>query len=158
VLHAGMGTALDHVSPGIVWHGEEAPPVGPQPEFDARGRTIMLAPSSFWTGEPWVGLLPNGKLAVVYALADSGTRAGQRAPDRRTALEQLLGQTRAAVLCSLTSPCGTTELASRVDMSVATTSEHAAVLRASGLIFTTRRGRSVEHTLTDLGRQLVFGC
>ncbi|MEU3254253.1 hypothetical protein [Streptomyces sp. NPDC006997] len=155
VLRAGIRAALSRQLPDAVFHHGD--PATRQPGTDPREGAVMLAPSCFWTGDPWMGTLSDGTAVLVYSPADSGTLFHKEIPDRPEALRQLLGHTRAAVLCSLSTPCGTTELASRVEMSLATTSEHTAVLRAAGLIVTTRRGRSVQHLLTDLGRQLVCG-
>jgi DNA-binding transcriptional ArsR family regulator len=155
VLDAGVRAAVAEVVPDTVSrHGDAATRRKPDP--DSREGAIVLTPSLFWSGDPWLGTLPHGEAALVYRPADSAAMLDEDLPDRLDALRHLLGHTRAAVLASLARPCGTTELASRVHMSVATISEHATVLRAAGLILTTRRGRSVHHMLTDLGRQLVY--
>jgi DNA-binding transcriptional ArsR family regulator len=72
-------------------------------------------------------------------------------------LAGLLGHTRAAVLHALRTPHSTTELAARVGTSAPSASQHATALRASGLVQTVRRGRSVHHSLTPLGRGLLNG-
>ncbi|MEE3920031.1 helix-turn-helix domain-containing protein [Micromonospora sp. BRA006-A] len=53
---------------------------------------------------------------------------------------------------------GTSQLAPpRRRVSVATASEHAATLRAAGLITTRRDGAAVRHCLTPLGEQVLLG-
>ncbi|MFF7245684.1 ArsR/SmtB family transcription factor [Embleya sp. NPDC008237] len=71
------------------------------------------------------------------------------------ALGALLGQTRAAALTVINDGCSTTELARRLDMSAASASQHATILRNARLITTTRRGGAVLHTLTPLGLELL---
>jgi hypothetical protein len=70
-------------------------------------------------------------------------------------LAALLGDTRAAVLRSVAAGCSTTELARRAGTSLASASEHAAVLRRARLLVTQRLGGSVLHSLTPLGQALV---
>ncbi|GAA3104618.1 ArsR/SmtB family transcription factor [Kribbella aluminosa] len=57
-------------------------------------------------------------------------------PSTTDALADLLGRTRAAVLRSLTHSATTTQLARRVGISLASTSDHTRILRAAGLITT----------------------
>jgi DNA-binding transcriptional ArsR family regulator len=59
------------------------------------------------------------------------------------------------VLFALRRPLSTTRLAASVDCSLAAASEHARVLRDSGLITTRRHGKQVLHSITALGRELV---
>ena len=72
-------------------------------------------------------------------------------------LAGLMGHTRAAVLEALRTPRSTAELAACAGTSAPSASEHAAALRASGLVHTVRRGRGVNHSLTPLGRSLLNG-
>jgi len=70
-------------------------------------------------------------------------------------LAALIGPTRAAVLRALREPRGTADLAGLVNISPASASEHAKVLRDADLIETRREGRSVRHSLTPLGRTVL---
>jgi DNA-binding transcriptional ArsR family regulator len=74
---------------------------------------------------------------------------------RRKPLADLLGRTRAAVLGAVNGGRSTTELARAVGTSIASASQHAAVLRSAGLISTHRTGPSVCHWLTPLGESLL---
>jgi DNA-binding transcriptional ArsR family regulator len=73
------------------------------------------------------------------------------------ALAALLGSTRAVALEALGQGCTTTELARRLDISAATASHHATILRDAGLISTRRHGNGVLHTVTPLGSALLNG-
>ncbi|MGW1208945.1 ArsR/SmtB family transcription factor [Streptomyces sp. NPDC002499] len=70
-------------------------------------------------------------------------------------LDDLLGRTRAAVLRATVGGCGTTELAHRLNISPASASHHAKVLRNAHLVTTQREGRGVFHTVTSLGFALL---
>ncbi|WP_166427281.1 ArsR/SmtB family transcription factor [Nonomuraea mesophila] len=118
---------------------------------------VTLAPSPLWDGEPVGRSFLGGELMVVYPTTAPLPPEPSTPRGRQMAMEQLLGHTRAAILHNLTSPCGTTELAGRIRMSMPTTSEHIAVLRATGLVTTTRTGKKVRHALTPLGLVLLNG-
>ena len=70
-------------------------------------------------------------------------------------LARLIGRTRAVLLTALTTPASTTGVASRTGLPLSSVSEHLAVLRANGLISTTRTGRFLLHQLTALGLALA---
>lgn len=72
------------------------------------------------------------------------------------ALGDLLGLTRSWVLqaCVDDSP-STSKLARTVGISISSASEHAAVLRAAGLLRSERRGNSVLHRTTQVGQALI---
>jgi DNA-binding transcriptional ArsR family regulator len=80
-----------------------------------------------------------------------------RAPsDTSDALGDLLGLTRSWVLqaCLDASPT-TSQLAQAVGISVSSASEHAAVLRAAGLLRSERRANRVVHQATPIGALLI---
>lgn len=75
----------------------------------------------------------------------------------RSPLADLMGSTRALVLETLADgPQTTSGLARRLNVSVASASEHAAVLRASKLVSSVREGNRVIHHLSALGRALLW--
>jgi DNA-binding transcriptional ArsR family regulator len=114
------------------------------------GRGLTLVPSYFCFGTP-VTLIDAGLPPVlVYPAAHTDSLHGDL-----EGLSALLGRTRAQALASLRVPSTTTELALRSGMSVTSASKHATVLRQAGLIASTRRGTSVMHSLTRLGRELL---
>jgi DNA-binding transcriptional ArsR family regulator len=117
---------------------------------------VKLYPCTLWTGPPLFASQPLefGGNAIVYpaAPAQAVDETGQSSD-----LAGLLGHTRTAVLHALRTPLGTRELAERVGTSAPSASEHASALRGAGLVRTVRRGRSVSHSLTPLGRSLLNG-
>jgi DNA-binding IclR family transcriptional regulator len=66
-----------------------------------------------------------------------------------------MGRTRAALLTALAAPASTTGLAARTGIPVSSVSEHLGVLRANGLVSTTRTGRFLVHHRTTLGLTLA---
>ncbi|MFD0569757.1 ArsR/SmtB family transcription factor [Kitasatospora gansuensis] len=85
----------------------------------------------------------------------AGARLWSEDPTARQSLTALLGRTRAAALDIVTEGCTTTELARRLNVSPASASQHATVLRNAHLITTQRRGGAVLHTITPLGIDLL---
>jgi hypothetical protein len=74
-------------------------------------------------------------------------------------LAALMGATRSWVLLAcLTAAVPTSTLAHRVGISVSSASERAAVLRASGLLRSTRVGNTVRHQATALGMAVAAGA
>jgi DNA-binding transcriptional ArsR family regulator len=113
------------------------------------GRGLVLYPSLF-APVPTCLDLPDGRVGLVYC--------ARRQPHRITVDERLtalLGSTRAAVLTTLAIPATTTQLARRVGISLASASQHTTVLRAAGLISTSRVGSAVLHSQTPLGARLA---
>jgi DNA-binding transcriptional ArsR family regulator len=114
-------------------------------------------PSAFWTGHPlftW-DPLDQSRYVLIYPArhyADSGSGPRQRPDD---ALAALLGPTRAAVLRVLGQPHSTSAIAHDVRISLSSASEHAATLRAAGLITTDRHGQAMVHRLSELGAALL---
>nr|WSX48007.1 helix-turn-helix domain-containing protein [Streptomyces sp. NBC_00974] len=125
------------------------------------GRGLVIAPTVFLWRDPALLWDPQDESsAPTLAIPTIGdTRAGaalwgaSRSADR--SLGALLGRTRAAALKVTTEGCSTTELARRLNVSIAAASEHATVLRNANLITTSRRGKSVVHTVTPLGAELL---
>lgn len=126
------------------------------------GRGLVIAPTIFTT--PPVELLcppldpaRAPTLAVPHlteAALDTTLREGTGKSSAQP-LGDLLGHTRAAVLRAAVGGSGTTELARRVNISPATASHHATVLRNARLITTRQTGKAVLHTVTSLGTDLL---
>ncbi|HEX4833701.1 MAG TPA: helix-turn-helix domain-containing protein [Trebonia sp.] len=108
-------------------------------------------PSVFaWPGaavgfDPPVVAYPARGIAGIW---QPGARSGED-------LARLVGRTRAALLAALAEPASTTGLAARASIGVSSASEHLAVLRACGLVSTTRTGRYLVHQRTALGVALA---
>ncbi|MEU2924720.1 hypothetical protein ABZ636_06610 [Streptomyces sp. NPDC007251] len=130
--------------------GGRGPAVQP-PQHSVDG--LLLVPSAV-AAHPTV--LSGGELPVLrYPCTVRATRDEARAATEPTPLAALLGRARSDALTSIGTGCSTTELACRLGVGAATASSHAAALRRAGLIVTHRRGKQVEHLLTELGSQLL---
>ena len=77
------------------------------------------------------------------------------APPTPGSLDRLLGTTRSKILAALTTPLQTTVVARLVGVTPPTASEHLAILRDSGLIDSSRAGRTATHELTEAGRTVL---
>lgn len=85
------------------------------------------------------------------------TRPGPvQPPGARDRVAALLGPTRTRVLIAIVrGPRSTSDLARGLGISLSSASQHASVLRTTGLVATVRDGRRVVHTASELGRALV---
>jgi DNA-binding transcriptional ArsR family regulator len=72
-----------------------------------------------------------------------------------TALDRLLGRSRARLLRALAEPMTTTRLSGRLRMSLGGVGDHLAVLRSAGLVTGSRSGRTVLYRRTALGDTLI---
>lgn len=160
-LDGGCEGVLNSFRPFMRW----SPPVlecdyPEERDLHLGGRGLLLVPAYFCWRAPVTLVDPELQPVLVYPVAHDLTAppGGHHtsAPDHRP-LGALLGNTRAAVLRAVDMGCTTTELSRRVGTSVASASQHAAVLREAGLIATQRHGGSVLHTLTPLGSALLTG-
>ncbi|WP_242910321.1 ArsR/SmtB family transcription factor [Actinomadura terrae] len=159
LLHHGAASAIDRLSPLMRWRAGAVEVRGAaDAEITPGGGGLVLLPLAYWDGDPLVRGLPDGTVLVAYAVPEPRPRTPAPAPaggDDEDALAGLVGQTRAGILRALPVPCGTSELAVRIGMSVSVTSEHAKILRRAGLITSVRHGRHVRHALTSLGRTIA---
>ena len=127
-------------------------------EMELGGRGIALVPSVFVGKDPSLHENPNDMDEMPRLVLPATDAGGARLWATRrggSALAALVGRNRAAVLQSIADGCTTTELASRVGISLAAASQHASVLRGAGLIVTRRQGGAVLHLLTPLGTELL---
>jgi hypothetical protein len=125
------------------------------------GLGLLIVPSVFVGAATSLHHNPNDETAarvLILPPADERVRHGHLwdgPQDRTMALAALVGRNRAAVLRAIAEGGTTTEVASRVGISLAAASQHASVLRGAGLIITRRQGGSVLHVLTPLGAELL---
>jgi DNA-binding transcriptional ArsR family regulator len=165
VLHGGVDALLSSLHPDVEWSAPILTTHDPSDlthdpaearAFDVhlKGRGLELYPSPLVTSCLALDAADR-RPVLVYPCAELPTAD----PDPATtdALADLLGRTRAAVLRSLTHPATTTQLARRVGISLASTSEHTRVLRAAGLITTHRTQGTALHTLTPTAHPLLLG-
>ncbi|MCP3804944.1 helix-turn-helix domain-containing protein [Allokutzneria sp. A3M-2-11 16] len=118
---------------------------------------LVFAPSCLLPGTLVITASPGEPVTVVYPAPVAILRARTGRPTTDS-LSALLGSRRAAVLRAAAVPRGTTELAAQAGISLSSASEHASALRNAGLIMTTRAGRKVLHTATELADSLMAAC
>ncbi|WUT08613.1 helix-turn-helix domain-containing protein (plasmid) [Streptomyces sp. NBC_00704] len=131
-------------------------------DIHLNGRGLVIAPTVFSTQQVELLFPPMDParapiLAVPTLSGTSLDTALWEGVGESTApsLDDLLGRTRAAVLRATVGGCGTTELARRLNISPATASHHARVLRNARLVTTRHEGKTVLHTVTSLGIALL---
>ncbi|RKN11952.1 ArsR/SmtB family transcription factor [Streptomyces radicis] len=151
LMSGGAQGLLEGMRPVLRWNAPvlEAPyPVAR--DLHPGGRGLLLVPSFFCSRRP-VTYADDGQTPVlVYPIEHAPPTSGSP-----MALPRLLGTTRARVLRCIGSGTTTGELARSANVSPASASQHARVLRDAGLIHSTRRGSEVLHTLTPLGLELL---
>ncbi|MFF3734368.1 ArsR/SmtB family transcription factor [Streptomyces sp. NPDC002476] len=165
-MTGGVERLLSTLHPRIVWN----PPVleiHDRTDRDVHlcGRGLLLVPSAFLTGVAGrvIGTeRDSGQAALVFGMPSDVTSLFSLLPEEEEAggeqaLSALVGQTRAAALRQLTDTCTTSQLAARLGISPGTASQHASVLRESGLITTRRVRNCALHTVTPLGMALLGG-
>ncbi|WDV52296.1 winged helix-turn-helix domain-containing protein [Streptomyces coeruleorubidus] len=160
LLDDGSEALLARLGPTLRWRPpvlEADYPVDRDLRLDGRGLTVI--PSLYAHHLPITLADPALQPVLVYPVA----RGELWLPDNSvhpspTALDELLGPTRAVALRCLDTPHTTTSLAARLNTSPSTASRHAAVLRRAALVTTERTGTSVLHTRTALGTALVHGA
>ncbi len=152
----GLAEVLGTLHETLAWRDSSLERSWRTGEYALDGHGVQLLPSALWTGPPlFCDHSPEfGGNTLIYQARPPATAYDE---GRSRDLAGLLGHTRAAVLHALRTPRSTAELAACVGTSAPSASEHAAALRASGLVQTVRRGRGVSHSLTSLGRSLLNG-
>ncbi|MFJ9691241.1 ArsR family transcriptional regulator [Kitasatospora sp. NPDC101183] len=153
LAESGTGAMLAGLHPRLAWSDEGRLRWG-SPEWNLThqldGSGLELRPNLFLHAP--TAALAEGRTAVL--LYPSRQRPARRADG----LAGLIGPARARALLAIAEgPCGTAELAARIDVSPPTASAHATALRNAGAVTTERLGRQVRHSLTPLGRDLLRG-
>jgi DNA-binding transcriptional ArsR family regulator len=124
--------------------------------LELRGRGLLLVPSVFvWPAIAIVDAAP-WQPTLIYPARGSGLVWEPRGAPAG-ALAALIGARRATVLATLDTPCSTTSLAHRLDVSPGSISQHLAVLHDAGLIERHRVGRVVLYRRSVAGNLLVDG-
>jgi helix-turn-helix protein len=157
LLSAGVEGLLSRLHTSIRWRDPvlEADYVTDQ-TLDLDGRGLLIVPSYFCFGAPVTFIDGDLPPTLVLPIQPDDAPVDESIGDLDV-LVRLLGPTRARFLAGLESAASTSELAHRLGVSPGSISQHAKVLRESGLITTTRFGHSVNHTLTPLGRAVLRG-
>ena len=150
----GPQLLLSTLHPDITWSPPVLQvrfPVEQQLHLDGRG--LRLLPTFFAHGMPTTYKDPGLPPVLVYSIGHTSLNSGA---ESGPSLAALLGQTRARVLMTVAiTRCNTSELAELTDISLATASQHASILRASGLITSARVGKSQIHEITPLGLSVI---
>jgi len=154
----GWAAALGDLHPELSW--EQGRIVLPRMPGDTdatlSGRGLLFVPSVFIWPKLALGLDPPWPPALIYparGVAALWERPGREhaGPRPGTALDRLLGPSRAAILIALEEPASTTQLAATLSQSLGGIGDHLAVLREAGLISRARSGRSVLYRRTPVG-------
>ncbi|MDX2548762.1 ArsR/SmtB family transcription factor [Streptomyces sp. WI04-05B] len=159
----GVDAFLHTLHPSVTWK----PPFLVLPSrhestFRLQGRGLIISGHFFCWPSPRVQLNDCDTPVLVHPA--SWDPAHHSAPGRGSldtridrGLAAALGRTRARVLLALAQAphSSTAELARQLDISAASASEHATVLRQAGLTDSRRQQRTVRHSLTPLGNDLL---
>jgi DNA-binding transcriptional ArsR family regulator len=164
----GWAAALGDLHPHLSWEQGRIVLSRMPGHADAAlgGRGLLFVPSVFvWPklalsiDPPWPPALIYPARGVAALWGQPGRSApGRSAPGREqpgTALDRLLGPSRAAILIALEEPASTTQLVSALSQSLGGIGDHLAVLREAGLISRARSGRSVMYRRTPVGDALA---
>ncbi|MEU9455675.1 winged helix-turn-helix domain-containing protein [Streptomyces sp. NPDC048277] len=160
MIASGAERLLGSLHPRLRWN---APVLelhrGPERDVYLAGRGLVLSPSFFLPEQTCLFVEatgPNGRPAVLFPVNNPAkAEFSRQCAGDAEALGALVGHTRAAALQVLTESCTTSELAKRLNLSLAGASKHASILRRAGLIMTTRSRNTALHTLTPLGVALL---
>jgi DNA-binding transcriptional ArsR family regulator len=159
-VRSGVHGVLDALPAGLRWRPpvleiDTWPAAGTRSDRDVHlvGHGVLLVPSPFAGPRPRVLLQPDQVTLVVYR-ANSPLTLN---PPPADAVDRLLGHTRGEVLRCVGLPGRhtTSTVARDVGISVSSSSEHLAVLRAAGLVASQRTGGTVAHRATPLGTELL---
>ena len=161
-MTGGIDQMLATLHSRIVWQSPVLEiPGGPSRDIHLDGAGLTLSPSMFLPHHAGIVIDAGERgdhAALVFSVVPDAPRANALwdEPDNGVqALGALVGRTRAAALRELTVARTTTQLAERLGISSAGASQHAAVLRDSGLITSHRIRNTVLHTATPLGMALL---
>lgn len=169
LVDGGVEALLSTLHPTIRWHDGTLELTAYRPYFTSElalsGRGLVLAPSFFCRPGPQLFgpyAAPGDSPVLVYPVGrDVRVAATIWAPDDQgseRAVSALLGRARASVLRVVGSGAlTTTDIARRAELSPASASEHATVLREAGLITSQRDRNRMLHAITPLGAAILNG-
>ena len=154
----GWAAALDDLHARLSWrHGWiELSNWSEDQTADLGGRGLLFVPSVFVWPRLAVRIDPPWPPALIYparGVAALWERPGRTGPG--TALDRLIGSSRAAILLALEDPASTSQLAAALGQSLGGIGDHLAVLRDAGLVSRARSGHSVLYRRTPVGDALA---
>jgi DNA-binding transcriptional ArsR family regulator len=124
-------------------------------DVEPGGRGLLLVPVAFACPKCTVTTDPPWQPTLTYTPRAIATLWDADGPSGEGVLDELVGETRAAILRALEIPMTTTEVASRLGVTPGAVSQQLAVLRRAGVVDAHRSGRGVYSELTPLGESLV---
>ncbi|QIQ00903.1 winged helix-turn-helix domain-containing protein [Streptomyces liangshanensis] len=159
LLDGGVERLLSRLHPLVRWQAPVLSVAYPvRRDLRLGGRGLLLVPSYFCWARPIALRDAELEPVLVYPANRGLERLVEPAGDSRgDGLARLLGATRAAVLEEIATTGGVTgtDVARRLRISPASASEHATVLRHTGLITSHRTANTVLHMPTPLGRAVL---
>jgi len=151
----GIAAVLAKLHPQLTYHDSTLTmPHRRDQTVQLNGQGLELMPTPTWLGPPMVTWAWNQPDRWLLIYPTTSTTAVALTPGV-DALARLIGTTRAAVLRQIRKPMTTGEIATRLGVSAASASQHTTVLREAHLLNSHRTGRTVLHTLTELGESLL---
>ena len=127
-------------------------------DADLSGRGLLLVPCAFAWPDVFVLTAEPNTPTVSYSPRGVGTLWHRPGTTDRSALAEVLGRTRAALLSQLDLPMSTTQLADALALSAPTLSVHLQALARAGILIARREGRAVLYARTRLGNDLLAGA
>lgn len=155
-LERGVMAMLDGLSPFLEVSSSHVVcknPGAPAYEQDARRSDLVFIPTLF-TGRVSYPFSPSESPYVLYPARGAATLA-ERLPEPSSHLTHLLGSSRSRALVAASRTTSSSELARRTETSVSAASQHLRWLQESGLVVSSRAGRSVLYEVTAAGRALL---
>jgi DNA-binding transcriptional ArsR family regulator len=162
LARGGIDVLLSSLHPAIRWKPPllevDYQPWTSGPDLHLAGDGMVITPSVFCRSPLLFGAA-GGELMLIYPVVRSVLAAAHLFgdPTQNPGVANLLGRTRAAVLEVTDGDPTTGQVARLLGISPASASQHATVLREAGLVTSRRRGKTVHHTITPLGRALLDG-
>jgi len=118
------------------------------------GRGMTFVPTVF-TRDASAPSDPNEPPMVLYAARGQGAMWEMDTVATDAGAIQLLGRTRATLLAVLSEPSSSTELGIRLGVTTSAVNQHLRALLAGRLVTSTRHGRAVLYSRSDLGSALL---
>jgi DNA-binding transcriptional ArsR family regulator len=152
----GAGGLFGDIHPSVTWN-DGVLTVDKRCEADVvpGGQGLLLIPVAFSCPKCSVISDPPWQPTLVYTPRAIATLWDTERTPSEGVLDELVGETRAAILRALEIPMTTTEMASRVGVTPGAVSQQLSVLRRAGVVDAHRSGRGVYSELTPLGQSLV---
>ena len=157
VTTEGIGRMASGIHPAVAW-GDDAVRVSLRrhsEEVDCRGSGLALVPSVMGTQGCMVLTEPPAQPTLFYPARGVTAGWARSTVDTAAALAALMGPARTEILLAAHVARTTSQIAADAGIAVSTASHHLGVLRASGLVASTRDGARMLHLRTPLGEALV---